>query len=316
MVNKKTITILSVITALLIILYIFIGINVGNIDYFLPRRTTRILGIIIVALAISISTVMFQSLVTIRTLTPSMLGFDNMYMLMQTTLVFIVGSSSNVVSNPYLNFGVSLVFMVGFSTILYGLLFKKMGRELISLLMIGIILSTLFRSISSFFQMIMDPNEFTIIQDRSFASFNNMNTSILWVAIILITIVIIYIGDEFLKLDVLALGKDNAINLGIDYDKHIIKYLIIISILIAISTALVGPIMFLGLLVVNIARALSKTYKHTSLILISFLISLVFLVGGQLVLERIFNFALPLSIVINFIGGIYMLFLLKKEMTL
>ena len=316
MVNKKTITILSVITALLIILYIFIGINVGNIDYFLPRRTTRILGIIIVALAISISTVMFQSLVTIRTLTPSMLGFDNMYMLMQTTLVFIVGSSSNVVSNPYLNFGVSLVFMVGFSTILYGLLFKKMGRELISLLMIGIILSTLFRSISSFFQMIMDPNEFTIIQDRSFASFNNMNTSILWIAIILITIVIIYIGDEFLKLDVLALGKDNAINLGIDYDKHIIKYLIIISILIAISTALVGPIMFLGLLVVNIARALSKTYKHTSLILISFLISLVFLVGGQLVLERIFNFALPLSIVINFIGGIYMLFLLKKEMTL
>src|SRR5690606_26030255 len=202
------------------------------------------------------------------------------------------------------------------STLLYGVLFKKMGNNLISMLMIGIILSTLLRSISSFLQMIIDPNEFSIIQDKSFASFNNMNTNILWFALALSAIIFILISDEFKKLDIIALGREHAINLGINYNQHMRKYLIVISFLIAIATALVGPIMFLGLLVVNIARGMSKTYKHTSLILLSFLLSIVLLVGGQFFLERIFNFALPLSIVINFAGGIYMLYLLKKEMTI
>ena len=184
------------------------------------------------------------------------------------------------------------------------------------MLMIGIILSTLFRNFTSFFQMIIDPNEFSVIQDRSFASFNNMNTNILWIALAISLIIFIIISDEFKKLDVIALGKDHAINLGINYNLHMRKYLVVISFLIATATALVGPIMFLGLLVVNMARAISKTYKHASLILLSFLLSLVLLVGGQFMLERIFNFALPLSIIINFVGGIYMLYLLKKEMTI
>jgi iron complex transport system permease protein len=243
-----------------------------------------------------------------------MLGFDSMYMLTQSAVIFILGSGSFLIVNQYANFITSLVVMVTLSTLLYGVLFKKMGNQLISMLMIGIILSTLFRSLSSFFQMVIDPNEFSIIQDKSFASFNNMNTNILWVVLFITLIILVYISDEFKKIDIIALGKDHAINLGINYDKNMRKYLIIISFLIAVATALVGPIMFLGLLVVNMARAISKTYKHTSLIFISFLLALIFLVGGQFLLERVFNFSVPLSIVINFIGGIYMLFLLRKEM--
>lgn len=316
MVNKKTISILSIITLLLIALYIFLGISKSNFGYFFPRRVTRVLGIIIAAFTISISTVIFQALTNNRILTPSMLGFDSMYMLTQTILIFVLGSSSFIIVNQYANFFTSLAVMVLFSTFLYGLLFKKLGNQLISMLMIGIILSTLFRSLSSFLQMVIDPNEFSIIQDKSFASFNNMNTNILWVALFFTLIIFVYISDEFRKIDVIALGKDHAVNLGINYDKTMRKYLIIISFLIAIATALVGPIMFLGLLVVNMSRALSKTYKHTNLLIISFLLSLVFLVGGQFLLERVFNFAVPLSIVINLIGGIYMLYLLRKEMVI
>ena len=110
-----------------------------------------------------------------------MLGFDSMYMLTQSAVIFILGSGSFLIVNQYANFITSLVVMVTLSTLLYGVLFKKMGNQLISMLMIGIILSTLFRSLSSFFQMVIDPNEFSIIQDKSFASFNNMNTNILWV---------------------------------------------------------------------------------------------------------------------------------------
>ncbi len=314
MVNKKSIIILTIITIILIALYVFLGISSSNFGYFFPRRLTRILGIIIVAFTISISTVIFQAFTNNRILTPNMLGFDSMYMLTQSAVIFILGSGSFLIVNQYANFITSLVVMVTLSTLLYGVLFKKMGNQLISMLMIGIILSTLFRSLSSFFQMVIDPNEFSIIQDKSFASFNNMNTNILWVVLFITLIILVYISDEFKKIDIIALGKDHAINLGINYDKSMRKYLIIISFLIAVATALVGPIMFLGLLVVNMARAISKTYKHTSLIFISFLLALIFLVGGQFLLERVFNFSVPLSIVINFIGGIYMLFLLRKEM--
>ena len=316
MVNKKVVSILTITTVILVGLYIFVGINSSNFGYFFPRRLTRILGIILVGLTISISTVIFQALTNNKILTPNMLGFDSMYVLSQTTMVFFFGQMSIINTNSQLNFFITLIVMVLLSSVLYGLLFKKMGSQIIAMLMIGIILSTLFRSFSSFLQMIMDPNEFSIIQDRSFASFNNMNTNILWYAVILTFVVFIIISEDLVKLDVVALGKEHAINLGINYDKFSRKQLILISTLIAIATSLVGPIMFLGLLVVNIARVISKTYKHTSLIILSFLISLIFLIGGQLVLERIFNFALPLNIVINFVGGMYMLYLLKKEMTL
>ena len=312
--NEKTIWILSAISILLIFLYVVIGITSINFSYFFPRRITRIIGICIAASTISVSTVIFQALTNNRILTPSMLGFDSMYMLTQTTVVFVLGSSSILITNQYVNFLISLVVMVSLSTILYGVLFKKMGNQLISMLMIGIILSTLFRSLTSFFQMVIDPNEFSVIQDKSFASFNNMNTNLLWIALVLTLIIFVLISDEFKKVDIIALGKDHSINLGINYNLHMRKYLIIISFLIAIATALVGPIMFLGLLVVNMAKGLSKTYKHASLILISFLLSITLLVGGQFILERVINFSVPLSIVINFVGGVYMLYLLKKEM--
>lgn len=55
--------------------------------------------------------------------------------------------------------------------------------------------------------------------------------------------------------------------------------MIIIAILTSISTALVGPITFLGLLVVNITYELFKTAKHSILLLACILISILALLG-------------------------------------
>jgi len=114
-------------------------------------------------------------------------------------------------------------------------------------------------------------------------------------------------------LDVLSLGKDQAVNLGVDYDYVVKRLLVVVAILISVSTALVGPITFLGLLVVNVAYQLFSTYKHTYLILGSVLISIVALIGGQLIVERVFTFSTTLSVIINFIGGVYFIYLLLKE---
>ena len=175
------------------------------------------------------------------------------------------------------------------------------------------IFGTLFKSGSSFVQVMIDPNEFLALQTKMMASLNNINTDILIIALIMIIAIIPFIYDDIKYLDVLSLGREQAINLGVDYDKLVKKMIIIISILVSISTALVGPMTFLGLIVANIAREGLKTYKHKYLILGATLISMITLVGGQFFVQHIFKFNTTLSVIINFIGGIYFIQLLLKE---
>ena len=184
---------------------------------------------------------------------------------------------------------------------------------IIFVLLIGMICGTFFRSLSSFMQMVIDPNEYLVLQNKLFASFNNVNVDILFLSIILVLLMIPFVWDDIKYYDVMSLGKDQAINLGVDYDKIMKKSFVIIAILIAISTSLVGPLTFLGILVANITREMMKTYKHSYLVTVSILVSIFTLVFGQVLMERILHLSTPVSVVINMIGGIYFMYLLYKE---
>jgi len=194
-----------------------------------------------------------------------------------------------------------------------GLILKKVKGNIYLLLLVGIITGTLFRSGSSFIQVIIDPNEFLILQGSLFASFNNVNTEVLTISGILLVSAMAYGMTRTSELDVLSLGRDNAINLGINHKRLVNTMLVIVAILISVSTALVGPITFLGILVTNLSRELLKTYRHVYLITGAMLISSTALVYGQLLVERIFVFSTPISVIINFIGGLYFIYLLLRE---
>lgn len=162
-------------------------------------------------------------------------------------------------------------------------------------------------------QVLIDPNEFQIVQDKMFASFNNIKTDLLVLATVLILLVSLYFARFMKYLDVLALGRDQAVNLGVDYDYVVKRLLVVVAILISVATALVGPITFLGLLVVNVTYEFLKTFRHIYLIFGSIFIAIIALVGGQFIVERIFTFSTTLSVIINFIGGVYFIYLLLKE---
>ena len=76
---------------------------------------------------------------------------------------------------------------------------------------------------------------------------------------------------------------------------------------------MVGPISFLGLIIANLVRQLLKTYRHTHLILGSALFGMFVLVGGQLLVEHVFSYAIPVSVFITVGGGIYFLYLLLNN---
>lgn len=293
-------------------IYLFHDLN-GSFDYALPRRGIKVFAMVLTGIAIAYATVVFQTITHNRILTPSIMGLDSLYLLLQTLLIFFLGSDHISIMNRQVNFLLSIAAMVVFALLFYHFLFKKGNQPIYFLLLIGIIFGTFFGSISTFLQVLIDPNEFQIVQDRMFASFNNVNSDLVWLSLIIIVLLIAFAWRHNASLDVLSLGRDTALNLGVNYDSLVRHMLILSAVLIAIATALVGPITFFGLIVANLSYQFFKSYKHSVLLTGAIVISIVALVGGQWVVERIFTFNTTLSVIINFIGGVYFIYLLLKE---
>ena len=104
------------------------------------------------------------------------------------------------------------------------------------------IIGTLLGSLVTFLQVLIDPVEYLSLQNLLFASFSNIKPDLLYIAIAILLVAFI-IGYRMLSdLDVMSLGRENAINLGVNYDRMVMNTLILSSVLIATATALVGPI--------------------------------------------------------------------------
>ena len=310
--NSTKLFILIAFAALFCGLYLFQGLN-GSYDYALPRRAIKVLAMVITGFAVAYSTVIFQTITHNRILTPSIMGLDSLYLLLQTVIIFFFGSSHITIVNKQVNFIISVGAMIIFALILYRFLFRGGKQPIYFLLLVGIIVGTFFGSITTFLQVLIDPNEFMLVQDKMFASFNNVSGELVWWALAIVVLTFIIGWRSINELDVLSLGRDTAINLGISYDKVVKTMLILSSVLIAVSTALVGPITFFGLIVANLSYQYFKTYKHSMLIIGASVMSVIALVGGQWVVERIFTFSTTLSVIINFVGGVYFIYLLLKE---
>ncbi|EAJ2863597.1 TPA: iron chelate uptake ABC transporter family permease subunit [Campylobacter coli] len=307
---RKKILILAFLTLTMALVFVFAGLKDFD-EYALKNRFLQIAAIVIVAICIAVSTVIFQTLCNNKILTPAIIGLDSLYMLLQSALVFSLGSANLSVYRNDINFLITLVCMVVFSLGLYKILFSS-DKSIYLIMLLGLIFGTLFSTLSSFFEILIDPDEFMIIQGRMFASFDNVAFDVLALAYIVTLLSFIWIFRYMKFLDPLSLGKDLSINLGINYQKISKHLMIIIAILTSISTALVGPITFLGLLVVNITYELFKTAKHSILLLACILISILALLGGVFFVSRIFDYNTTISVIINFLGGIYFIYLVLK----
>ncbi|EDP5498289.1 iron chelate uptake ABC transporter family permease subunit [Campylobacter jejuni] len=307
---RKKMLILSFLTLGMTGIFILVGLN-GFDGYALKSRFLQIAAIIIVAICIAVSTVIFQTLCNNKILTPAIIGLDSLYMLLQSALIFSFGAANLSVYKNDINFLITLVCMVVFSLGLYKILFSS-DRSIYLIMLLGLVFGTLFSTLSSFFEVLIDPDEFMVIQGRMFASFDNIAFDVLILAYIISFLSFIWIFRYMKFLDPLNLGKDLAINLGINYQKISKQLMIIIAILTSISTALVGPITFLGLLVVNITYELFKTAKHSILLSACILISILALLGGVFFVSKVFDYNATISVVINFLGGIYFIYLVLK----
>jgi len=287
----------------------------GSWSFLLTFRGTKLAAMILVAYAIAVSTVLFQTVTNNRILTPSIMGFDALYILIQTLIVFFFGTVHLEWMGPNSRFFAETAIMVVFASFLYTWLFSGGVRGLHLVMLVGIVFGVLFRSLSNLMQRMIDPNEFAVLQDRFFASFNSVNSDILLFAAIIVAAVTLF-GLRYLHVfDVLSLGRDTAINLGVDHKRVVQRILIMVTMLVSVSTALVGPITFFGLLVANLAYMLAGSAKHRIVLPIAGLLAIICIVGGQTILERLFAFNTALSVIIEFVGGLVFIILLIRGKT-
>ena len=311
--NVRKLLILAALVLAAAAAYMLVEVNFENeklFRYAMKIRTPKLIVMLITAFAIGGASIVFQSIINNTIVTPCLLGMNSLYTLIHTAVVFFAGTGSLLAANANLSFAVDLVIMGITATIIYSYLFRKTNHNVLYVLLVGTVLTSFFSSIQTTLTRVMDPNEYDTLLNTLVASFSNINGEIILFSLVVLALVIFVLRRDLALLDVLTLGKDQATNLGVDYNRSIRRLLLGVTLCIAVATAMVGPISFLGLIIANLSRQLLKTYRHSQLIIGSALFGMAVMVAGQAIVEHVFSYAVPISVFITVGGGLYFLYLL------
>lgn len=309
--RRARIALVTLVVLVLAAIAAFMTLGVrGNWEFVLKFRGMKLAGLVLVAHAVAISTVLFQTVTANRILTPSIMGFDALYVLTSTVLVAFLGSAALAQQDARLLFAAKVALMVGCSMALYRWLFLGEERSLHRLLLIGVVFGIFLRTLAEFVQRLLDPNEFMVLSDMLFASFGSIEPVLMGIGWALTVLVTLWVARNARRLDVIGLGRPIAVNLGIRWRREVLMVLAMVSVLVSVSTALVGPVTFFGLLAASLAHLAVGTSRHAVLLPAASLVAILLLVAGQTVLERLFAFNTALGIVIEFFGGVVFILLL------
>lgn len=306
---KTSMVVLAGLVLLFIGLYQFAFVNPKFFAYAMGLRLPRLAVILIAGFAISAAAIVFQTIIRNTIVTPCLLGMNSLYLLIHTAVVFFLGSGSLFAVNPVYAFAADVIVMGFVAGFIYYTIFQKTGGNVLYVLLIGTVLSTFFSSMQNSLTRIMDPNEYDALLNTLTASFTNVNAACIIPGALLLAAIAWWLRKDLAILDVISLGREQAVSLGVDYEKTLRRLMVGVALYIAVATALVGPLSFLGLITANVARQLFTTYRHTWLIAGSACVGMLILTAGQFVVEHVMVYAVPVSVFVTIGGGIYFLYL-------
>jgi len=276
-------------------------------------RVTNVTVMAVVAVAQAIATVSFQTVTNNRIITPSIMGFESLYRVVQTTTVYLFGVAGLVAIQGVWQFGLQVVIMVGLAMALYGWLLSGRYGNLQIMLLIGIIIGGGLGAISTFMQRLLTPSEFNVLAARLFGNVSNADASYLPLAIPLCIAASALLWMRSRRLNLLALGPDVSRSLGLDHKRELFIVLFLVAVLMATSTALVGPMTFLGFLVATLAYQFADTYDHRLIFPVAVLTAFTILAGAYFVMKNVFYAQGMVSILIELVGGtVFLIVILRK----
>ncbi|GGG80225.1 iron ABC transporter permease [Salipiger pallidus] len=281
--------------------------------FILELRAAKLGALVCVGAATGAATVLFQTVAGNRLLTPGLVGFDALFVLLQTLLVVALGGVGAAQIPGGLRFLMELVALAVCSAALFGLLLRRDARDITKMILTGVILGVLLRGLAEMVQRMMDPSEFAVVQQAIFASFGNVDNGQLAVSAMVLLASLAAALRMAPALDVAGLGRETARGLGLNHDRVVMMALLLMAAMVSVSTALVGPITFLGLLTASLARRLTNTHRHAVLLPAAALIGALILVAGQFVFERLMGAQSALAVIVEFFGGLLFLALVLQK---
>ena len=276
-------------------------------------RATSVTVILVVAWCQGLATVAFQTITNNRIITPSIMGFESLYRLIQTSIVFFFGTTGLTSMNSVGQYLMQVGLMVALAALLYGRLLQSERTNIHQTLLLGIVIGTGFGGLSTYMQNLLNPSAFDILSARLIGNISNADVSQLTVAIPLAVVAGGLLLAMSRTLDVLGLGRDAAIGLGVDHRRNSLVILMLTAVLMAVSTSLVGPMSFLGFLVAMIAYQLSDTHEHLFVLPMAWLVGVVILGGAYFTLRHIFYATGSVGIIIEAVGGTFFLIHLLRK---
>lgn len=276
-------------------------------------RASSLVAMAVVAVCQAIATVSFQTVTNNRIVTPSIMGFESLYVAVQTAAVYFLGVAGLGMLTGLPQFVLQIAIMVGLSLALYGWLLSGRYGNVEIMLLIGIVIGGGLASVSSFMRRMLTPSEFDVLTARMFGSMANADPMYFPVAIPLCIVAAALLWRRSSRLNVVALGRDTATNLGLNHRRELMVTLFLVSILMAVSTALVGPMTFLGFLVATLAYQFADSYDHRRIFPVAVLVGFVVLSGAYFVMKHVFYAQGVVSIIIELVGGsVFLIVILRK----
>lgn len=115
------------------------------------------------------------------------------------------------------------------------------------------------------------------------------------------------------SLDILLVGDDSAIILGINVRRIKAIILVLATLLTSALVAITGAIGFIGLVVPHICRTLVGS-DHKKLIILSSLVGAIFLIASDVIARGLFPpIEIPIGIITSLMGGPFFLYLISKK---
>lgn len=276
-------------------------------------RATSLAVMVVVGFCQGIATVSFQTVTNNRIITPSIMGFESLYVLVQTSAVFFLGAAGVMAVQGVGQYLLQVGLMVAFAGLLYGWLLSGRRGNMQIMLLVGIILGAAMGAVSTFMQRLLTPSEFDLLLARLIGSVANADASYLGVAVPLAAVAGGLLWSQTRRLNVLALGRETAINLGVEHQRQTMAVLLLVSVLMAVSTSLVGPLTFLGFLVAMLSYQLADTHDHRLVFPVAWLTGFVVLAGAYFVLKHVFYAAGSVGVIIEVVGGgFFLTYILRK----
>lgn len=289
----------------------YLGWNIrGDMEFALQLRGATAAAMLVAAFAQAVATVTFHTVTGNRILSPSVMGFDSLFVLMQTLLVALFGGGVLAATDGVPRLVVQTLLMVGFATALYRWLFTATSGGLYVTLLVGVVLGMAFDTVSTFIERLLHPTDYDLLSLELFGRLTAVDAGQLPLAFAVCAGVGVMVWRRRHVLDGLLLGRDMATSIGIDHRRELTVMLIIVAVLVSFSTALVGPLTFFGFLVATVAYQVAGTHRHSHVLPMAVLLGVIALAGGQFILQHLFYASGFLTVIIEFAGGIVFLAIL------